>query len=272
MSSIPALYGTLPRALAHRRWVEVTLDNLHMSGTIPSWLYDIDSLQLLSLSFSGISGVISPTIERMKALKTLQLDSLPNHRGLHGQIPPQLWTLPSLTTLTLSGNHRLGGDFSQVGNATLLTELNVQGCAVTGTLPDSIGDCTQLSTLQLSGTRLSGTLPSSLNELQALRDFSAQHTRISGAWPFLSMPDLTTLDLSHTSLSGTIPLNVHLPSLETLLLSGSGLSGMANTFLQLSMTGLTRVPVRPFRPVAPLAAYCVSVSGYLRCIVQRVSW
>ena len=96
------------------------------------------------------------------------------------------------------------------------------------TLGDHLGDLAELSEIDLPGVGLSGTIPASIGKLQKLRKLWLYRTRLSGTlpkelWRVASMEDL---DLAYTRISGTLSERVAgMPSVWSLYLSSTRLSG-----------------------------------------------
>lgn len=79
---------------------DITLLNQNLSGTIPSSVGNLSSLDGLDLSGNSISGNIPPEIGNLTSLQILLLDG--NH--LTGDVPPELQNLSSMNNLELEYN------------------------------------------------------------------------------------------------------------------------------------------------------------------------
>ena len=66
-----------------------------------------------------------------------------------------------------------------------VTELNLGGNNLVGTLPAALGNLDQMVNLQLSSNQLRGAIPASLGGLTNLQDLSFSNNHMSG-----SIPDL----------------------------------------------------------------------------------
>uniref|UniRef100_A0A0E0MH39 non-specific serine/threonine protein kinase n=2 Tax=Oryza punctata TaxID=4537 RepID=A0A0E0MH39_ORYPU len=88
----------------------------------------------LTLSSSGLSGFLSPSIAKLLYLQQLLLDG----NNITGGIPQELGNLSSLTTLKLGGN------------------------SLNGSIPDSLGRLSKLQNLNLADNNLSGEIPKRL--------------------------------------------------------------------------------------------------------------
>ena len=120
-----------------------------------------------------------------------------------------------------------------------VTELNLGGKGLNGTIPPELGEIDRLRRLYLSGNALTGSLPDELNNLGRVEEFYLNTNRLSG-----EIPDLSDLgsDLGPTAiihirlqfnrLTGDIQ-DVNLPTdrIKTLYLIGNLLTGDPSQFL-----------------------------------------
>ena len=107
-----------------------------------------------------------------------------------------------------------------------VTELNLRGNNLVGTLPAALGDLDQMVNLQLSSNRLRGAIPASLGGLTNLQELSFSNNQMSGSIPDLSgLTNLQELSFSNNQMSGSIPDLSGLTNLQKLYLPGNQLSG-----------------------------------------------
>ena len=144
-------------------------------------------------------------------------------QALRGTLPTELASLSSLTTIDLNENPSLSGTLpSQLFSAaSKLTHFYAFGAALSGTLPPSIGasaygGASVLQELELSECKVSGTLPTSLGAAPSLRYAFLEANRISGTLPsaLANLRRLRELELSKNRLSGSVPLRVKQMHLE----------------------------------------------------------
>nr|XP_051181166.1 LRR receptor kinase SERK2-like isoform X3 [Lolium perenne] len=109
----------------------------------------------ITLSSSGLSGVLSPSIATIKTLQQLLLDG----NSITGGIPQELGNLSNLMTLKLGRN-----------------KLN-------GSIPESVGLLSELQNLDLSHNLLIGNIPSSLSNLPSLNNINLAYNSLSGEIP-----------------------------------------------------------------------------------------
>ena len=107
-----------------------------------------------------------------------------------------------------------------------VTELNLRGNNLVGTLPAALGDLDQMVNLQLSSNRLRGAIPASLGGLTNLQELSFSNNLMSGSIPDLrGLTNLQELSFSNNLMSGSIPDLSGLTNLQKLYLPGNQLSG-----------------------------------------------
>ncbi len=224
------LSGTIPTELGDLTSLQtLSLYSNSLSGTIPTELGDLTSLQTLSLYSNSLSGTIPTELGDLTSLQTLSLYS----NSLSGTIPTELGDLTSLQTLSLYSNSLSGTIPTELGDLTSLQTLSLYSNSLSGTIPTELGDLTSLQTLSLYSNSLSGTIPTELGDLTSLQTLSLYSNSLSGTIP-TELGDLTslqTLSLYSNSLSGTIPTELgDLTSLQQLLLNQNQLSGTIPDF------------------------------------------
>jgi Leucine-rich repeat (LRR) protein len=198
----------------------LALDNNILTGIIPqNWSATADTLKYLYLQENYLIGPVPESLGHMPLLQNLNLSS----NSLTGTIPASFQQLSSLEVLMLQ-NNQLRGNITEVFKPSLQRNL---------------------STVQLSRNQLTGTLPAAAFMLPRLSSFAAVSNCFDGPLPeeaTCSSLSLTALvldglhsassckrsaSLSHEAfrLGRLPPCLLSAPSLETLHLSGSGLTG-----------------------------------------------
>ncbi|KAL3754371.1 hypothetical protein ACJRO7_001582 [Eucalyptus globulus] len=152
-----------------------------------------------------------------------------------GHIPYSLGNLTRLVNLELSEN-RLIDTIRPLKNLTLLTDVDLTGNSLKGTIPSSFGNMLKLEYLSLFDNQFGGEIPSSfgrLSHLKFLLLISNSLTELGmnmliGRIPSSlgNLVQLTRLDLSCNQLVGEIPLSFKdLLELNVLALDSNQLSG-----------------------------------------------
>ncbi len=117
------------------------------------------------------------------------------------------------------GNEWYGVTCDFYGN---VTELDLHGNNLAGTLPNELGNLTNLVTLYLDQNHLEGTIPATIGNLgDNLEELLLGHNWLTGSIPSQigNLRYLTDLELNDNRLSGDIPAELlHLNDLETLWL------------------------------------------------------
>ncbi|KAJ1276314.1 hypothetical protein BS78_05G205000 [Paspalum vaginatum] len=111
----------------------------------------------ISLTSSGLTGILSPSIAKLTTLQQLLLDN----NSITGVIPPEFGNLSSLTILKLGRNN------------------------LSGSIPDTLGLLPELEILlhrDLSQNNLSGNIPSSFSNLPSL-NINLAYNNLSGEIP-----------------------------------------------------------------------------------------
>ncbi|XP_037466467.1 LRR receptor kinase SERK2-like [Triticum dicoccoides] len=111
----------------------------------------------ITLSSSGLSGVLSPSIAKLTTLQRLFLD----------------------------GNNITGGIPQDIGNLSSLAILKLQNNLFNGSIPDSFGRLSKLENLDLSHNHLSGNIPISLSNIPSLNSINLAYNNLSGEIPEL---------------------------------------------------------------------------------------
>ncbi len=210
--------------VANDRIVGVHLASLKLTGTIPSELGNLTSLQSLDLSKNELGGPIPAQLGHLTNLESLVLF----RNQLTGPIPSELGNLENLHTLRLDENRLIGEIPSELGRLSNLQELFLSNNQLTGYIPAELSNLSELSRLFLYGNKLSGEIPSWLGGLSNLRLLLIDSNRFTGMIPseLGELEKLEGLSLQGNQLTGKIPTELSkLGNLRALSLQGNQLTG-----------------------------------------------
>ncbi|KAK2968680.1 hypothetical protein RJ640_005821, partial [Escallonia rubra] len=221
------LNGFLPVSIGN---LSTSLEMLSVSrsgimGTIPREIGNLSSLLALGLSENHLTGSIPITIAHLQKLQVLEVSD--DH--IRGSIPTEFCHLPNLYSLHLRGNQLFGPMPACLGNVSSLRYLYLGGNKLSSSIPESLWNLKDLLEFDVSSNSLSGDLPSRLGSLTSatLIDLSANHFSGNIIATVGDLPNLVDLSLAHNTLQGFIPETFKsLISLVTLNLSHNNLSGV----------------------------------------------
>ena len=183
---------------------------------IPSLLVSI----LLALAASSVQAANIPSSER-----TALLDLYTSTNGA------------SWTTST-GWNGAVGTECSWFGvtcNASpSVTEINLNGNNLTGSLPSDLNNLTSLVTFDVTSNQLTGSIPA-LTGLSSLAGFFVTSNQLTGSIPALTgLTSLASFDVNSNQLTGSIPPLTGLTSLAFFDVTSNQLTGSIPP-----LTGLT---------------------------------
>ncbi|XP_057797792.1 probable LRR receptor-like serine/threonine-protein kinase At3g47570 [Salvia miltiorrhiza] len=272
------LSGSLPTDMCSNLpfLTRIYLSENQLSGAIPTNLSQCSRLEVLSLSYNSFSGQIPSEIRYLTSIQYLLLGG----NNLNGILPRQIGNLQNLFFFSAEGN-QIGGSFPysifmnmsslgtlflgrnkfignlsrNVGNLTMLANLDLSENYLTGVIPREFGQLNQLEELRLGFNALSGSIPHELFNISILRTLLLSDNALSGLLPTHlchTSPFLEELYLALNSITGAIPNSISNCSRLTILILGenkfSGYipSDLGNLRLlqrlQLSSNNLTNAP------------------------------
>ncbi|KAH9301060.1 hypothetical protein KI387_012643, partial [Taxus chinensis] len=172
--------GEIPAGIAtcSRLWRFRAADNM-LSGRIPPGFGQLQNLTFVDLSMNNFSMGLTADISSAPRLQYINVSFNPH---LGGSLPGKIWGTPSLQIFSAA--------FSNIS----------------GRLP-SFKDCNFLYKMELQGNALSGSIPQDITHCQKLLKFQVSRNRLTGSiMPQLAMlPEINEIDLSHNILTGMIP-------------------------------------------------------------------
>ncbi|TQD74497.1 hypothetical protein C1H46_039968 [Malus baccata] len=156
---------------------ELDLSENQIQGQLPNWIWKLDSLDYLNVSYNALESLEAPFLNSTSPVSMIDLHS--NHlKGPISIVPP------NVDYLDYSDNH-----FSS-------------------SIPISICNASDLGTLDLSNNALSGEIPQCLAAMSTLSVLNVRKNNIAGTISNLEFPEnctLQSLDLSQNQIKGQLP-------------------------------------------------------------------
>ncbi|XP_057249917.1 receptor-like protein 6 [Beta vulgaris subsp. vulgaris] len=232
--------GKLPTTLSQSHHLrELSLSGCFFNGPIPAWVWNTtDQIDLSSNRFTG-NLPSSINVSNLLSLYSLSLD----FNFLEGTIPPWLFALPSLKTLSIVTNRftSLPGlvDVNKYSSESKLYGLALEGNNLQGRIPEWISQLVNLESFDISSNNLSGVVQlemfASLHKLNLLSladNKLSVNTTVKYVSPTAVWPNLTYLGLSSCNINEFPSFLKHQSNLQTLLLSNNNIHGDVPKWLQ----------------------------------------
>ncbi|XP_050369366.1 receptor-like protein 35 [Argentina anserina] len=247
-----------------REFVSCNIDN---SSSLFQLQY-LQSLSVIHLDYNYFNSSVPRSFASFSNLTSLSL----SHCNLLGTFPKEIFLIPSLEAIDLSGNLELGGSFPEFPrNRTELSTISLSRCNFSGSLTKSFENLTHLveldiswnnfnspissihwealvnlKSLDFSNNHFNGSIPSSIVSLPLLGGLSLSNNNFAGKFPVLSNTSsvsLRNLLLGNNNLEGEIPTSIfNLQGLMNLDLSSNNLSGFPFTILHLASNKFGGLP------------------------------
>ncbi|MFV0395062.1 MAG: toxin Cry1Ac domain D-VI-related protein [Coprobacillaceae bacterium] len=214
-----SITGTLDGIEYFTNITDLRLNQNQLSGSIPTGLSNISSLQYLYLNANQLTGEIPSSLGTIASLKYIYLNS----NQLSGQIPESLGSITGLGRLIVSDNLLTGPIPASLGNIGSLIYLYLHNNQLTGEIPSSLGSLQSLQFLSLYSNNLTGQIPTSLGNLNSLESLLLSDNQLTGEIP-LELGAINTLKILNiywnNGLTGNLStiFNNH-PSLELLIVN-----------------------------------------------------
>jgi Leucine-rich repeat (LRR) protein len=208
-----------------------------ISGTTPDAVCRMARLKVFVVRGNALHGTIPSCLGGLSALMEVDYSSLnadggyPGPQSLEGSIPEALCNLTALTFLALQHTQGLSGQIPGcLGRGQpLLSEVIIQGNALTGPISESLCEAKNMTTLYLHKNSLQSNIPTCLGALTNVVYLELHDNSLTGLIPeaLCDLTELTWLFLHANSLHGTIPscVGTAFPLLEALFLHDNLLEG-----------------------------------------------
>ncbi len=193
------------------------LQGSNISGPIPSWLGDLASLQYLYLRSNELSGAIPQNLSDVSGIDL-------SFNNLAGELPS--WIFAEGKVVVMLNNNGLTGSLPEISSNTTLVYVNISNNSLTGSIPASINNLSNVSHLNLKSNQLTGSVPASLANLGpacttncgAFIDISQNKLSSipSEFWDQLDYPLTILIDQNELVDIGTIPSTLNFPGLVSI--------------------------------------------------------
>ncbi|KAH9301088.1 hypothetical protein KI387_012671 [Taxus chinensis] len=199
-----SLYGSIEDVVWNNcsQLETLNLTTNSLMGSLPDFSA-LNSLQALDLSVNNFSGKFPLSVTKLSTLRSLNLNDNPLDPSI---IPQEIYSLKSLSILSLSNCSLFGTISPSIGNLTELVNLELSYNNLKGTIPREIARLTNLYQLELYNNFLAGEIPSGFSNLTSLKNFDASQNFLNGTLSELaSLKNLASLQLYMNQFSGSIP-------------------------------------------------------------------
>ncbi|RXI01459.1 hypothetical protein DVH24_014808 [Malus domestica] len=213
--------------------------NYGISGPIPGFFANFSNLREFSWDGNNVSAPFPGFFANFSKLTSLSLSSC----SLQGTFPKEIFQVPTLKIIDLSGNEELLGSLPEFPNNGSLRSLVLPSTNFSGLLPGSIGNLKHLERIELFNCSFTGSLPKSMENLTQLVYLDMFSNLFNGAISSIqweNLINLAELHLADNLLEGSIPPSLfYLPLLSKLRLSQNRFSGQLSEFSNASSNLVT---------------------------------
>lgn len=217
--------GSIPTGIANLRSLNyLELGGNHLTGAILEQLGNLENLREIFLPNNNFTGHIPSSLSNSTQLIYLVM----HNNQLDGNIPPSLGKLKVLQVIDFSYNKLHGLIPKEIFNIPTIEIVDFSFNSLDGPIPLEIGHAKQLEDLVLSSNNLSGVIPDMLGNCESLQVLELGQNFLIGSVPASlgNIRNLGVLNMSHNHLSGSIPESIgSLPYLGQIDLSFNYLEG-----------------------------------------------
>ncbi|KAM4108349.1 hypothetical protein ACB094_03G038500 [Castanea mollissima] len=202
----------------HYKFLKVRRNDLE------AFVQNVTYLRELHLDDVNISSSLPQSLANLSSLTSLSLQ----YCNLLGEFPSNIFLLPKIQAIDVSGNYILTGFLPNFQSGSSLKQLRLSYTNFSGELLDAIGNLKSLNFLDLSQTYFFRELPNSIGNLESLSHLDLSWANFLGELPksICNLKSLSYLDLFGTNFLGELPNSIgNLKSLSHLDLGSTNFSG-----------------------------------------------
>ncbi|XP_042032401.1 receptor kinase-like protein Xa21 [Salvia splendens] len=207
--------GIIPTEFGQLRRMKMLGLALNSFGSIPRELFNISTLQVLSLvenamslSYVSISdnplyGIIPASVRN---LSSSLVEFTASGCKLNGSIPVQIGNLSRLTILAFDSNELSGNIPLSIKHLHKLQRLYLADNMLQGPIPEVVCHLYNLNFIKMDNNQFSGSIPICLGNISSLRYIFMYSNMLHSSIPssLWDLKDLLNLDLSSNSFSGVL--------------------------------------------------------------------
>lgn len=198
------------------------LQGITMAMESVAKLYDVISLDSLSILTGAIAGELPAGISRLNHLKYLCLNNCSRISGL----PDDLCQLEGLESLFLVGCSELERLPEQIGDLKHLKQFSLSSTPNVKSLPASFSQLTALEELDLRIMNLTGNADELFTQMKNLRILYAEHNQFTGTLDWLKGKALVELFMGDNKLKGELSIpDMFTGAITHLMLGNNGITG-----------------------------------------------
>ncbi|CAN6581515.1 unnamed protein product [Malus baccata var. baccata] len=191
---------TFPVFLSNQTYVTyLDLSENQIQGQLPNWIWKLDSLDYLNVSYNALESLEGPFINPASPVSMLDLHS----NQLKG---PILIVPPDAEYLDYSNNHFSSGIPVSICNARRLLALDLSSNSLSGEIPQCLAAMSRLVILKVKKNNITGMI-SNLAFPESLEALDLSQNQIEGQFPksLARCTSLIFLNLAENQITDTFP-------------------------------------------------------------------
>ncbi|CAJ1951730.1 unnamed protein product [Cylindrotheca closterium] len=169
--------------------------------TSTGWLTGSNECEWFGLECDGYTAATDS--DSYVPITAVRLDQ----NGLTGELPAELFGLPSLQRMIMEGNSISGSIPEGISQATQLATLDLDFNSLSGELPAGLYTLPAITNIDLNNNNLTGGISASVSNLSTLNVLNLEDNDLSGAIPILSLlqlEELAAFSIQNNGLTGTL--------------------------------------------------------------------